>query len=242
MLPKPETSFRSLQISGKYFIPKHWRTPRPAPRRIQVRALGCIRLYKEVGGCFCSPWGSGSPFWGLGTGPTGSSIPGCDGDVPAGLCSEACLCRRSHCDSPPLLRAGSAGKSKALPSKKVTEQLSKSTTRSLGDLKVCRGTRGLMARFLQRPKRSAEGPGHSSQGHKQVGSSGTGAAPPLQGAPSTPSSSLCSPSPHQPFQGLFPCHAPHGVGTPAPGRGCDQSFPPVSLSLPSPPWRDSSFP
>ncbi|KAM8986517.1 protein ENTREP3 isoform 1-T1 [Ara ararauna] len=102
------------------------------------------------------------------TGPVGSSIPGCDGDVPAGLCSEACLCRRSHCDSPPLLRVGSAGKSKALPSKKVTEQLSKSTTRSLGDLKVCRGTRGLVARFLQRPKRSVEVPGHSSQGHKQV--------------------------------------------------------------------------
>lgn len=85
-----------------------------------------------------------------------------------GLCSEACLCRRSHCDSPPLLRAGSAGKSKVLPSKKVTQQLSKSTTRSLGDLKVCRSTRGLVARFLQRPKRTAEVPGHSSPGHKQV--------------------------------------------------------------------------
>ncbi|XP_009319338.1 PREDICTED: protein FAM189B-like [Pygoscelis adeliae] len=88
-----------------------------------------------------------------------------------GLCSEACLLRRSHCDSPPLLRAGSAGKSKLLPSKKVTQQLSKTTTRSLGDLKVCRGTRGLVARFLQRPKRSPaagmEVPGHSSQGHKQ---------------------------------------------------------------------------
>ncbi|KAM9623297.1 protein ENTREP3 isoform 2-T2 [Morphnus guianensis] len=89
-----------------------------------------------------------------------------------GLCSEACLLRHSHCDSPPLLRAGSTGKSKLLPSKKVTQQLSKTTTRSLGDLKVCRGTRGLVARFLQRPKRSPaagiEVPGHSSQGHKQV--------------------------------------------------------------------------
>ncbi|KAK4807561.1 hypothetical protein QYF61_003350 [Mycteria americana] len=88
-----------------------------------------------------------------------------------GLCSEACLLRRSHCDSPPLLRAGSVGKSKLLPSKKVTQQLSKTTTRSLGDLKVCRGTRGLVARFLQRPKRSpaagVDVPGHSSQGHKQ---------------------------------------------------------------------------
>ncbi|NXN13164.1 F189B protein, partial [Indicator maculatus] len=65
------------------------------------------------------------------------------------------------------------GRSKLLPSKKVTQQLSKTTTRSLGDLKVCRGTRGLVARFLQRPKRSpaagvVEVPGHSSQGHKQV--------------------------------------------------------------------------
>ncbi|XP_049662541.1 protein ENTREP3 isoform X1 [Accipiter gentilis] len=89
-----------------------------------------------------------------------------------GLCSDACLLRHSHCDSPPLLRAGSTGKSKLLPSKKVTQQLSKTTTRSLGDLKVCRGTRGLVARFLQRPKRSPaagiEVPGHSSQGHKQV--------------------------------------------------------------------------
>ncbi|NXP12440.1 F189B protein, partial [Thinocorus orbignyianus] len=89
-----------------------------------------------------------------------------------GLCSEACLLRRPHCDSPPLLRAGSVGKSKPLPSKKVSQQLSKTTTRSLGDLKVCRGTRGLVARFLQRPKRSPaagmEVPGHSTQGHKQV--------------------------------------------------------------------------
>ncbi|XP_054662540.1 protein ENTREP3 isoform X1 [Grus americana] len=89
-----------------------------------------------------------------------------------GLCSEACLLRRSHCDSPPLLRASSVRKNKLLPSKKVTQQLSKTTTRSLGDLKVCRGTRGLVARFLQRPKRSpaagTEVPAHSSQGHKQV--------------------------------------------------------------------------
>ncbi|XP_071583416.1 protein ENTREP3 isoform X3 [Heliangelus exortis] len=89
-----------------------------------------------------------------------------------GLCSEACLLRHSHCDSPRLLRAGSVGKNKLLPSKKMMQQLSKTTTRSLGDLKVCRGTRGLVARFLQRPKRSpaagVEVPGHGSQGHKQV--------------------------------------------------------------------------
>ncbi|KAM9169003.1 protein ENTREP3 isoform 3-T3 [Mergus octosetaceus] len=89
-----------------------------------------------------------------------------------GLCSEACLLHRSHCDSPLLLRAGSVGKNKLPVSKKVTQQLSKTTTRSLGDLKVCRGTRGLVARFLQRPKRNptaaVEVPGHSPQGHKQV--------------------------------------------------------------------------
>ncbi|XP_064899079.1 protein ENTREP3 isoform X4 [Columba livia] len=88
-----------------------------------------------------------------------------------GLCSAACLLRHPHCDSPLLLRAGSLGKDKPLPSKKVTQQLSQTTTRSLGDLKVCRGTRGLVARFLQRPRRSrapsVELPGHSAQGHKQ---------------------------------------------------------------------------
>ncbi|XP_051497312.1 protein ENTREP3 isoform X4 [Apus apus] len=100
------------------------------------------------------------------------SDPGVLSAGDAGLCSEACLLRHSHCDPPPLLRASSAGKNKPLPSKKVMQQLSKTTTRSLGDLKVCRGTRGLMARFLQRPKRSPatsmEVPGHSFQGHKQV--------------------------------------------------------------------------
>ncbi|XP_032569003.1 protein FAM189B isoform X1 [Chiroxiphia lanceolata] len=95
-----------------------------------------------------------------------------DSSADTGLCSEACLLRRSHCDSPLLLRAGSVGKTKLPPCKKVTEQLSKTTTRSLGDLKGCRGTRGLVARFLQRPKRSpaagVEVPGYSFQGHKQV--------------------------------------------------------------------------
>ncbi|XP_074837334.1 protein ENTREP3 isoform X2 [Carettochelys insculpta] len=89
-----------------------------------------------------------------------------------GLCSDACLLQLSHCDLPPLRRAGSAGKNKLLVPKKVTQQLSKAATRSLGDLKVCRGTRGLVARFLQRSKRSlasgVEMAGHSSQGHKQV--------------------------------------------------------------------------
>nr|XP_013810022.1 PREDICTED: protein FAM189B-like [Apteryx mantelli mantelli] len=88
-----------------------------------------------------------------------------------GLCSEACLLHRPHCDSPPLLRAGSTGKNKPPVCRKAPQQLSKTVARSLGDLKACRGTRGLVARFLQRPKRSlaaaVEAPGHSSQGHKQ---------------------------------------------------------------------------
>lgn len=100
--------------------------------------------------------------------------PVSDSSLSAGLCSEACLLRRSHCDSPPLLRASSVGKNKLPPCKKVPEQLSKTTTRSLGDLKGYRGTRGLVARFLQRPKRSLaagmEVSGHSFHGHKQVGS------------------------------------------------------------------------
>ncbi|NWR53479.1 F189B protein, partial [Regulus satrapa] len=98
--------------------------------------------------------------------------PGSDSAHSAGLCSEACLLRRSHCDSPPLLRAASVGKNKLPPCKKVPQQLSKTTTRSLGDLKGYRGTRGLVARFLQRPKRSlaagTEVSGHSFHGHKQV--------------------------------------------------------------------------
>ncbi|NXD44864.1 F189B protein, partial [Copsychus sechellarum] len=95
-----------------------------------------------------------------------------DSSADTGLCSEACLLHRSHCDSPPLLRAASVGKNKLPPCKKVPQQLSKTTTRSLGDLKGYRGTRGLVARFLQRPKRSLaagmEGSGHSFHGHKQV--------------------------------------------------------------------------
>uniref|UniRef100_A0A8D2NQW1 Family with sequence similarity 189 member B n=1 Tax=Zosterops lateralis melanops TaxID=1220523 RepID=A0A8D2NQW1_ZOSLA len=75
-----------------------------------------------------------------------------DSSTDTGLCSEACLLRHSHCDSPPLLRASSVGKNKLPPCKKVPQQLSKTTTRSLGDLKGYRGTRGLVARFLQRPK------------------------------------------------------------------------------------------
>ncbi|KAM6331042.1 protein ENTREP3 isoform 2-T2 [Alca torda] len=148
-----------------------------------------------------------------------------------GLCSEACLLRRSHCDSPPWFRAGSVGKSKLLPSKKVTQQLSKTTTRSLGDLKVCRGTRGLVARFLQKPKRSpaagTEVPGHSSQGHKQV-SSGSHGVPGDRGSSSFPGRPIhtlsLSPVPTSTSTLALPGlpFAFHGVSTLAAGRA---SFP-----------------
>lgn len=209
-------------------------------------------------------WDDGDPWWycshrlGMGDGTCGdrfrgrSSVPASDGGTSAGLCSEACLLRRSHCDSPPLLRAGSVGKSKPLPPKKVTQQLSKTTTRSLGDLKVCRGTRGLVARFLQRPKRSpaagVEVPGHSSQGHKQV-SSGSRGAPGDRDMSSFPGSPIHTLSlPPIPTStstlalpgSLFACR---GVSAHvAAGRGCRQSLLPGALSLPSPPCHGSPFP
>ena len=213
-------------------------------------------MMETPGGTVPAGWGgeTAGPPGAAGTGPVRSSVLPSDSGVSAGLCSEACLLHRSHCDSPPLLRAGSAGKSKQLPSKKVTQQLSKTTTRSLGDLKVCRGTRGLVARFLQRPKRSPaagmEVPGHSSQGHKQVGS-GSHGAPGDRGSssfPGTPIHTLSLPPVPTSTSTLalpgspFPCRAPHGVGTPAAGRGCRQSLLPAALSLPSPSWRGSPFP
>eukprot|EP00076_Gallus_gallus_P033742 XP_024999280.1 protein FAM189B isoform X1 [Gallus gallus] len=66
--------------------------------------------------------------------------------------SELCPLHRPPRDPPALLRAASVGKSKALPPPKKTP------ARSLGDLKVCRG---LVARFLHRPK-------HGVHGHKQA--------------------------------------------------------------------------
>lgn len=154
------------------------------------------------------------------------TVPVSDRAHSAGLCSEACLLRRSHCDSPPLLRAGSVGKNKLPPCKKVPQQLSKTTTRSLGDLKGYRGTRGLVARFLQRPKRSPaagmEVSGHSFHGHKQVGpgSHRGWAAPPSQRTPIHILPPFC---PHQhlhpgPSTASLPLPHPHGAGTLAAGR------------------------
>ncbi|XP_044304610.1 protein FAM189B isoform X2 [Varanus komodoensis] len=77
-----------------------------------------------------------------------------------------------------------AGKTKLEVPQKVPQHLSKTTTRSLGDLKVCRGTRGLMARFLHRSKRSlvlagVETAGRSgTRGRKQVLRMGAERCPP----------------------------------------------------------------
>nr|XP_033780269.1 protein FAM189B isoform X2 [Geotrypetes seraphini] len=70
------------------------------------------------------------------------------------LCSEVCLLRGSQCDSPQLFRAMSFGRNKFQVTKRVVQRLSRSGTRSLGDLKVCRNTRVLVARILQRSKRN----------------------------------------------------------------------------------------
>lgn len=75
-LPKSECSFCSQQISGKYFIPKHWRTPCPTPPQIQVRALRCTGIHQKVGGAFpfghqAYPVGAGMMETRGGTAPTG---------------------------------------------------------------------------------------------------------------------------------------------------------------------------
>ncbi|KAM8794322.1 protein ENTREP3 [Eudromia elegans] len=90
-----------------------------------------------------------------------------DSSTDTGPCSESGQLWRP----PRLLRAGSAGKSKEAPGRKAAPPLlSKAAARSLGDLKGCRGTRGLVARFLQRPKRP------EAPAHKQVRRSGLPAA------------------------------------------------------------------
>lgn len=90
----------------------------------------------------------------------------------AARCSAAYLLHPSFFETPS--GAYLSGKTKLEVPPKMTQHLSKTATRSLGDLKVCRGTRGLMARFLHRSKRnlvwsSAETAGRGTQGCKQVG-------------------------------------------------------------------------
>ncbi|XP_025026954.1 protein FAM189B [Python bivittatus] len=97
-----------------------------------------------------------------------SGDDGSNSSADTGPCSEACLLHPSLCDPP--LQAHLAGKAKPEPPQKVPHHLSKTITRSLGDLKVCRGTRGLMARFLHRSKRNLTllGADMASRGNKQV--------------------------------------------------------------------------
>ena len=94
--PKPECSFCSQQISGKYFIPKHWRTPRPTPLRIQVRALGCTGIQRGEGGVSAPLWGqahsvgAGTRMTHSGTAPGGwggetAGPPGAAGAVPGAV-------------------------------------------------------------------------------------------------------------------------------------------------------------
>ncbi|XP_054829196.1 protein ENTREP3 [Eublepharis macularius] len=91
---------------------------------------------------------------------------------------EACLLHPLGREPPSLSRGHLVGKAKLEVPWKVMQHLPKTATRSLGDLKVCRGTRGLMARFLHRSKRNlassgVETIGHGPQGHKQVPRLGT---------------------------------------------------------------------
>ncbi|XP_026548820.1 protein FAM189B-like, partial [Notechis scutatus] len=86
-----------------------------------------------------------------------------NGSAETGPCLHTCL-------GDPFLLAPVPGKSKLELPPKVPDHLSKTITRSLGDLKVCRGSRSLMARFLHRSKRNLTLPGAemSSCGNKQV--------------------------------------------------------------------------
>ncbi|XP_069506212.1 protein ENTREP3 isoform X2 [Ambystoma mexicanum] len=64
--------------------------------------------------------------------------------------------------SPHLVRARSVGKSRLRATKEVVQRLSQSGALSLGDLKVCRSTKVLVTRFLQRSKRNlATGTDHA---------------------------------------------------------------------------------
>ncbi|XP_070622850.1 protein ENTREP3 isoform X2 [Erythrolamprus reginae] len=91
------------------------------------------------------------------------------GDDASNSSAETGTCLHpSLCDPLSLVRV--AGKSKLELPPKVPHDLSNTITRSLGDLKTCRGSRGLVARFLHRSKRNLTLPGAemSSRGNKQV--------------------------------------------------------------------------
>lgn len=86
-----------------------------------------------------------------------------------GLCSEACLFRLARCPSPKLLRARSAEKRRPTPTfRKVPLPSGPAPAHSLGDLKGSWPGRGLVSRFLQMSKKSADPAGPGAHGHKQV--------------------------------------------------------------------------
>ncbi|KAE8589122.1 hypothetical protein XENTR_v10022896 [Xenopus tropicalis] len=87
--------------------------------------------------------------------------------IDTAISSEAYLYQHSPTDPFPLLRTSSAGKTRCRGSRKPVQRLSKSGTLSLGDLKGGRSTRVLVARFLQRSRRSLR-EGSESQSHKQI--------------------------------------------------------------------------
>ncbi|KAM4661904.1 protein ENTREP3 [Discoglossus pictus] len=85
------------------------------------------------------------------------------------LYPEACLYRRIPRDPLPLLRTSSGGKSHFQFTQRAMQRLSKSGALSLGDLKAGRSTRVLVARFLNRSRRSLkEGAENGNRCHKQV--------------------------------------------------------------------------
>ncbi|XP_042294892.1 protein FAM189B isoform X2 [Sceloporus undulatus] len=86
-----------------------------------------------------------------------------------GPSSEACLLYPSH--HGPASQVHLAGKVKLEVPLKVPVHLPKAATRSLGDLKMCRGTRGIMARFLHRSKRNLAYAGLETSPHSGTQSS-----------------------------------------------------------------------
>ncbi|XP_073493395.1 protein ENTREP3 isoform X2 [Phyllobates terribilis] len=80
-----------------------------------------------------------------------------------GLCEGAVLHRRHPSGSPKLLRTNSDGKNRIHFTRKTAQRLSRSGALSLGDLKGGRNSRVLVARFLNRSRRSLKDGGDNSK-------------------------------------------------------------------------------
>ncbi|XP_040187995.1 protein FAM189B [Rana temporaria] len=81
----------------------------------------------------------------------------------AALCAAAGLRRPRRPTSPLLLRTGSAGKNRFLVTHRTVQRLSRSGALSLGDLKGGRNPRMLVARFLNRSRRSLKEGGDNTK-------------------------------------------------------------------------------